>query len=397
MTAPLPEPLAEPLPEPLPEPLYEPAYEAVPSPYARFVTAALSGVLLLATLYTLYFASDFAIPVVAAVVLGLVFAPIIRRLARIGIPSVLSGALVVLTVVGGLSAGIVVLSDSATEWLNRAPVILNQLDRKLRTLKRPVEQVKEASEKVEKLADVGSGGATALSRDVVVKPPGILKQMFGTMQTVTLQLGVTLVLLFFLIASGDVFKMKLVTSMPRLRDKKRVLCIWRDVEDNVSVYLLTIALINLSLGAAIAFGLYLLGFPNAVLWGAMAGLLNFIPYLGALVGLTVVTVVSIITYDSLGQALIAPAIYLGCNIVESQLVTPSVLGRRLSLNPVVVFISVIFWGWLWGMPGAMMAVPLLIIVHVLCMNFPRLHLIAEFLTLHSQKRLRRRIRNRRPV
>lgn len=393
MTAPLPEPLAE----PLPEPLYEPAYEAVPSPYARFVTAALSGVLLLATLYTLYFASDFAIPVVAAVVLGLVFAPIIRRLVRIGIPSALSGALVVLTVVGGLSAGIVVLSDSATEWLNRAPVILNQLDRKLRTLKRPVEQVKEASEKVEKLADVGSGGATALSRDVVVKPPGILKQMFGTMQTVTLQLGVTLVLLFFLIASGDVFKMKLVTSMPRLRDKKRVLCIWRDVEDNVSVYLLTIALINLCLGAAIAFGLYLLGFPNAVLWGAMAGLLNFIPYLGALVGLTVVTVVSIITYDSLGQALIAPAIYLGCNIVESQLVTPSVLGRRLSLNPVVVFISVIFWGWLWGMPGAMMAVPLLIIVHVLCMNFPRLHLIAEFLTLHSQKRLRRRIRNRRPV
>jgi predicted PurR-regulated permease PerM len=374
---------------PLPANLLEPAPDTVTALYTRFVTVALSGVLLLATLYTLYFASDFAIPVVAAVILGLVFAPFIRRLARIGIPSAISGALVVLTVVGGLSAGIVVLSDSATQWLNRAPIVLNQLDRKLRTLKRPVEQVKEASEKVEKLADVGSSGATARGRDVVVKPPGILKQMFGTMQTVMLQLGVTLVLLFFLISSGDAFKMKLVASMRRYRGKKRVLCIWRDVEDNVSVYLLTITLINLCLGGAIAIGLFLMGFPNAALWGAMAALLNFIPYLGALVGLTVVAVVSIITYDPLGQAAIAPAIYLGCNIIESQLITPSVLGRRLSLNPVVVFISVIFWGWLWGMPGAMMAVPLLIIVHVLCTNFPRLRFIAEFLTLHSQKRDRR--------
>jgi len=212
-----------------------------------------------------------------------------------------------------------------------------------------------------------------------------------------LQLCVTLVLLFFLIASGDAFKMKLVAATPRYRDKKRVLCIWRDVEDNVSVYLLTIALINLCLGGTIAIGLYLIGFPNAALWGAMAALLNFVPYLGALVGLTVVAVVSIITYDPIGPALIAPAIYLGCNVVESQLVTPSVLGRRLSLNPVVVFVSVIFWGWLWGMPGAMMAVPLLIIVHVLCMNFPRLHLIAEFLTLHPQKRARRRTGTEHPV
>lgn len=375
---------------PLPNDLFDPAHVTTSTSYSRFVIFALSGVLLLATLYTLYFASDFAIPVVAAIILGLVFAPFIRRLSRIGIPPAISGALVVLTVVGGLSSGIVVLSDSATEWLNRAPIVLNQLDRKLRTLKRPVEQVKEASEKVEKLAEVGSGGATAPGRDVVVKPPSILKQMFGTMQTVALQLGVTLVLLYFLIASGDIFKMKLVTTMRRYRDRKRVLCIWRDVEDNVSIYLLTIALINLCLGAAIAISLYFMGFPNAALWGAMAALLNFIPYLGALIGLTVVTVVSIITFDPLGQAVIAPAIYLCCNIIESQLVTPSVLGRRLSLNPVLVFISVIFWGWLWGMPGAMMAVPLLIIVHVLCMNFPRLRFVSALLTLHPRKRARRR-------
>jgi len=358
-----------------------------PSPlrfYTRFVTVALSGVLLLATLYTLYFASEFAIPVVAAAILGLVFAPLVRRLSRFGIPSSMTGGLIVLSIVGGLSTGIFFLSDSATDWLNRAPVVLSQLDYKLRELKRPVEQVKEASDRVEELAKVGVSGSAGSEPNVVVKPAGILERIFGTMQTVLIQLCVTLVLLFFLIAAGDMFKARLVQALRRYSDKKRTICIWRDVENNVSIYILTIAVINIGLGIAIALGLYALGLPNALLWGAMAMLLNFIPYLGALVGLVIVTAVSLITFGSLGTAAMAPAIYASCNLIESQLVTPAVLGRRLSLNPVIVFISVIFWGWLWGMPGAMMAVPLLIIVHVLCSHIPGVHFLAELLTMRSE-------------
>jgi len=117
-----------------------------PRPYAQFVTAALSGVLLLATLYTLYFASDFAIPVVAAIVASLVFAPLVRAVARWGLPAPITGAFIVATIIGGLSCSIVVLSDSASAWLNRAPSILNELEVKLHDLKRPVEKVKEASE-----------------------------------------------------------------------------------------------------------------------------------------------------------------------------------------------------------------------------------------------------------
>jgi len=355
-------------------------------PHARFVTVALAGVLLLATLYTLYFASEFAIPVVAAVILSLVFSPLVRSLSRRGVPSTLTGGLIVLSIIGALSAGIYQLSDSATQWLNRAPSVLSQLDYKLRELKRPVQKVQEATDQVEKLANVGNEGKKTSSQNVVVKPAGILEQIFGTMRTVLVQLSVTLVLLFFLIGSGDIFKMKLVTAMARYSDKKRTICIWRDVESNVSVYILTITVINICLGLTIAGGLYAIGLPNALLWGTMAVLLNFIPYLGALVGLAVVTVVSIITFDSLGTAIIAPLIYAGCNLIESQLVTPSILGRRLALNPVVVFISVIFWGWLWGMPGAMMAVPLLIIVHVLCSNIPGLYFISDLLTLEPQTR-----------
>jgi predicted PurR-regulated permease PerM len=179
-------------------------------------------------------------------------------------------------------------------------------------------------------------------------------------------------------------------TMRRNSDKRRALHIWRDVEQSVSTYLLTITLINICLGAAVAAGLFAIGLPNALLWGAMAGILNFIPYIGVLVGLSVVAVISIITFDSLSHAMIAPLFYASCNIIESQFVTPSVLGRRLSLNPVVVFISVIFWGWLWGMVGAMMAVPLLIIVYVLCTHFPRLQFVAGFITLHTPKVKRRR-------
>ena len=310
--------------------------------YARFVTVALSGVLLLATLYTLYFARDFMIPIAAAIILNLVFAPIVRTLSRKRIPSAVTGGLVILMIVAALSAGIVTLSGAASGWLNRAPKVLTQLDRKLKDIKRPVEQVKKASEQVEALANASGTGRRAPNRDVVVNSPNFLKQMVGTMQAVMIQLGVTIVLLFFLLASGDVFKFKLVTAMPRLSEKKRALSIWRDVEQDVSVYLRTITIINASLGVVIGLGLYAIGLPNALLWGVMAALLNFIPYIGALVGLSVVSVVAIITFDPLSHAMIAPLVYAASNLTESQFVTPSILGKRLSLNPVVVFVSVIF-------------------------------------------------------
>jgi predicted PurR-regulated permease PerM len=355
-------------------------------PYARFVTVALSGVLLLATLYTLYFARDFMIPIAAAIILSLVFAPIVRTLSRKHVPSAVTGGFVVLMIVAALSAGIVTLSGTASDWLNRAPKVLTQLDRKLKDIKRPVEQVKKASEQVEALANAGGTGTRATNRGVVVNSPNFLKQMVGTMQAVMIQLGVTLVLLFFLLASGDVFKFKLVTAMARLSEKKRALSIWRDVEQDVSVYLRTITIINAGLGVVIGLGLYAIGLPNALLWGVMAALLNFIPYIGALVGLSVVSVVAIITFDSLSHAMIAPLVYAASNLAESQFVTPSILGKRLSLNPVVVFVSVIFWGWLWGMPGAMMAVPMLITVNGICTHFPALRIVAEFLTLEAGDR-----------
>lgn len=337
-----------------------------------------SAILTLATLYTLYFASDFFIPVVAAVVLNLVVSPWMRAFAKKRIPPPVTGAVIVLGLVAVLTTGAVQLSDAAAEWLARAPVAIGQLEYKLRSIKEPVEKVKEASEQVQQIAEVGQDSQS--QQEVVVKPPSVLENLFGTMRSVVVQIVVTLVLLFFLISAGDIFKAKLVAAMPTLTSKKRVMAIWQQIERDVGVFVSTVTVINVAFGAAVAVGLYLIDMPNPLLWGTIAGLLNFVPYIGALVGLTVITVVAIITFDSLSYALLAPAIYVGLNFLEAQFLTPSILGNRLSLNAAIVFVAVIFWGWLWGVAGAVFAIPILIGVKTVCEHSPRLQMVAEFLT-----------------
>jgi predicted PurR-regulated permease PerM len=193
-------------------------------------------------------------------------------------------------------------------------------------------------------------------------------------------MGVTLILLLFLLASGDMFYEKLVKSLPTLTDKKRGVRIARTVQREVSRYLLTISLINTGLGAVIAAGMLAIGMPNPVLWGVLAALLNFIPYLGSLLGIVLVGLVALVSFDAIWPALLAPLIYLACTAVEAQLVTPLVIGRRLEMNPVVIFLAIAFWGWLWGIVGALIAVPLLVILKVFADHVESLSAAGEFLS-----------------
>ena len=188
-----------------------------------------------------------------------------------------------------------------------------------------------------------------------------------------------IVLLYFLLASGDLFLRKLVRVLPRLSDKKRAIEIARQTEGHISTYLSTVTLINIALGLIVGVAMHLVGMPNAILWGVMAGLLNFIPYLGALATAGILAIVSVLTFDSLGRALVAPLLYLAINTVEGYLVTPMLLGRRLTLNPVVIFLGIILWGWLWGIPGALLAVPILATFKIFCDQIEPLAPIGEFL------------------
>jgi predicted PurR-regulated permease PerM len=153
----------------------------------------------------------------------------------------------------------------------------------------------------------------------------------------------------------------------------------REIEDNISKYLVTVTLINACLGLAGGFVLWLIGMPSPFLFGAMAGLFNFVPYLGAAVSIGIFTLVSTATFDNLGYALLAPGAYLVLEVLEGNFITPWIMGRRLTLNPVMIFIALTFWGWIWGIPGALLAVPFLAMFKIFCDHIEPLAPIGEFL------------------
>jgi predicted PurR-regulated permease PerM len=325
----------------------------------------------------IYFARDFLLPVLLAFVLALTLSPIVRYLQKRGIAPSLSAVVLVLIMLGIFSAGAYLLTDPVTEWVERAPEISQRIQQKLATLRKPVEAVVKASEQVNTITE---GVSSPAVQKVVVQQPGLLSVAANNLVSVLSTAGVTLVLLLFLLASGTMFYEKMIGILPTFRDKKRALTIAYDVEKEVSQYLLTITFINTLFGVYIAAAMTLVGMPNPILWGVAATLLNYIPYIGALGGILMVGVVALISFDSITYAAIPPLLYLAGAVMEGQIVTPIFLGRRLELNSVAIFIFVALWSWLWGIVGAIIAVPLLVSIKVFCEHFEQMSALGEFLS-----------------
>jgi predicted PurR-regulated permease PerM len=198
--------------------------------------------------------------------------------------------------------------------------------------------------------------------------------------TLLVGIGETLVLVYLLLASGDLFLQKLVRVMPTLSDKKRAVEISHEIQQNISNYLFSVSVINLGLGLAVSGGLYFMGVPNAAMWGMLVAVLNFVPYFGPITGVIMLGTVGLLTFDTLGQGLLPPVWYLVLHLLESNLITPVLLGRRFTLNPVVIFVSLIFWTWLWGVPGALLSVPILVSIKVVCDRVPAMSPVSELLS-----------------
>ena len=342
----------------------------------RLMRSLLIGIFIFMVIYALYFARDFFMPVVLAFLLALTLTPIVRFLKWHGVPEPLSATLLVLLAVLSLAAVGYFLSGPIVDLVNRAPTIGRQVTERLAELRHPFEQVMEVSKQVEKVAE------TAQEPDVqkvVVAQPGILSQAAGNLLSAGTTAAITFVLSLFLLASGTMFYEKTIQSFARMSEKKRALRLVYDVEREISRYLLTVALINTGLGVAVALGLWGLGMPTPFVWGAAAAALNFLPYVGAVVTVVLVAAIALISFDTLSYALLAPAFVLACNLVEGQLVTPLIVGRRLEINAVAVFVAVAFWSWLWGFIGALIAVPLLVVIKVFCDHFESWRHIGIFL------------------
>ncbi|HEX2223960.1 MAG TPA: AI-2E family transporter [Thermoanaerobaculia bacterium] len=338
---------------------------------------ALTGLFVLALFYTLYLGRSFFLPIVLALLLSFVLSPVVRFLRRLRIPTALGAGLVVFGLLGGLVFGVYELAGPASEWAQQAPRSLRRLERKLSEFKKPVQTVSKATQQMEKMTEVG-GGSTQ-TRKVEVQTETLGERMFSQVSALVAGGVVMFILLFFLLASGDLFLRKMIKVLPRLGDKKRAVEIARQIETDISAYLSTVTLINIGLGLATWGILALIGFPNPMLWGVLATVTNYIPYLGAILMMAVLAAVGFLTFDDAATALMAPGAYLGLNLIESYLLTPIVLGRRLTLNPVVVFLGLTFWGWLWGITGAILAVPIMVVFKIFCDHSESMASLGEFM------------------
>lgn len=333
------------------------------------------GLFILALFYTLYLARDFFLPLTLAWILSLILKPAVRALAKLHIPEAIGSAIVLLALVIPVLSGILLLAGPASAWMERVPEALEKVESQTRSMLSSASPITKAAESVQHLADK-SGDDTP---KVELKRPGLLNSAWHQAKGFVMFAAEVFILLFFFLAAGDVFALKLIQILPRLKEKKRAVEIFRDTEKGISQYLLSMTLVNLYEGVAIGVGLALLGMPNPVLWGVLACLANYIPYIGALVAGSIVTLVALVSLDSVSHGLIAPAIYFGVNFSDN-FIAPYILGRRLVLHPVVVFVAVMFWGWIWGIAGILLAVPILIVIKVICDHVPALAPFAEFLT-----------------
>ncbi|MGH8049729.1 MAG: AI-2E family transporter [Arenimonas sp.] len=344
-------------------------------------TWALPGLLLLAILTVLFLARDIILPVVAALILSLVFLPLVRGLKKIFIPAPLGAGLIVLALLSGFVSGVYNLAEPASEWLDKAPQSLREIDSKLRKITGSVKNVATATAQVQDMTEKLTNGGVPQKkpREVIVKEPTIAGAFFYGAKDFMVSAISTLVLLYFLLASGDLFLRKTIAVTPRFSDKKRAVDIAQQVEAAVSRYLFTVAFINVVLGGSVALAMYLMGVPNPVLWGVMVCILNFIPYIGDIISFSVLTIVGLLTFDELWMSLSVPGVFYLLTAIEGYLITPLIVSRRLSLNPVVIILSVLFWGWMWGVPGALLAVPILVALKTVCDRVDSLQVLGEFL------------------
>ncbi len=351
-------------------------------PTARPTSAKALGTLaVLAVAYTLYFAADFLLPFTLAIVLYLLLSPAMRFLnKRLHIPRALAALLLIVVlfaVVGGITAAI---SVPASEWVGRIPQSLPTMQQKLGFLQGPIAYLQHGYDQLSGLMGSGpkggsqGGGLPGLSSLTSLGGSILsgLKNMLADGFTI-------LLLLYFFLYAGDTLLRRLVEVLPTWEDKRRAVQIASEIEENVASYLATITVMNTLVGTLNGLSVWLLGMPNPLLFGTIAFLLNYIPILGPMTGIVIFFIVGLFTFSQPLFALVPAGIYLAIHILEGETITPMLLARRLTLNPVLVIVSLFFWDWMWGIPGALLSVPLLAVTKIVCDHLPGLNGLGHML------------------
>jgi predicted PurR-regulated permease PerM len=322
----------------------------------------LGGLLLLAMLGACYVASDIILPIVLAFVLSLVLQPAMRALERVRLPRGIAAMFLILVLFGTLGGLGAVLSGPAVSWAQKLPAGIPKLQEHLSFLSQPIAAVQKFADQAQGLTQASE----AKPVPVAVQGAGLSDRLLSGTRAFASGLLETVLVLFFLLVSGDTFLRRLVEILPRFKNKRQAVDISQQIESDVAAYLFTITIMNLAVGIAIGTVMAFCGVGDPVLWGAVAFLLNYIPILGPMIGVVVFLLAGLLSIDSLWGAFLPAGLYLLIHLVEGETVTPMLLARRFTINPVLVILSLVFWYWMWGVPGAILSTPMLAITKIIC-------------------------------
>jgi predicted PurR-regulated permease PerM len=333
-------------------------------------TILLAGLFIFATLAVAYFAAEVILPIVLAFTLMLLLSPGMRLLSRVRIPRSLSALLLILVVLTAIFALGAAVSGPAKKWAERLPEGLPRIEEKLRFLSEPIKTVTDFLQRADNMGQEGAPPKSGL---------GLSAALFRGTEHFASGLFETILVLFFLLVSGDTFLRRLVEIMPRFRDKRQVVDLSQQIENNISAYLVTITLMNVAVGLATGVMMWACGVGDPVLWGVVAFLLNYIPIMGPLFGFLLFLFAGLLAIDSPWLSMLPAGLYLLIHILEGETITPMLLASRFTLNPVLVIVSLIFWFWMWGIPGAILSVPMLAIIKIICDGVKPLNALGHFL------------------
>jgi len=339
-------------------------------------TFFLGGLFGLGALAALYVASSIILPVMFALVLNLLLQPAVRFLGRLHLPRAVGALFTVFLVIGALVGLVAALSVPATTWAERLPEGIPRLEAHLRLVSGPIQALQKVIQQAEQAADAppGKGSIVSVRRDL-----GITGVLFAGTRSVLDGLFTTVLVLYFLLVAGNIFLRRVVEILPTFSNKRQAVDISQQIQEDISGYLLTITAMNAAVGIATAAAMYLCGLGDPLLWGATAFLLNYIPILGPLFGVCIFVLVGMLSFESLWWALLPSVLYFGIHLVEGETLTPLLLARRFTLNPVLIILSLVFWFWMWGVLGAILAVPMLAILKIICDRLRPLKALGHFL------------------
>jgi predicted PurR-regulated permease PerM len=309
----------------------------------------------------LYFAHSVFIPIALALLIALVLSSPVEALHRQGLSRSVSATLILVTFIGLTGAAVDRLWEPAQQWLAGAPRTAKIIEQKLGPVARVLRRIDAVTDRAEHLTDAAAGASAAAKPGPSTSASeGLLLE---TRSALVAMLTIT-ILTLFLLAGGPPMLARMTASLARDVHSTHILKVIEAVRSEVARYYATIAVINLGLALATGVAMMALGMPNPVLWGALAGVLNFIPYVGSAATLVVLVIVAFVSFDGAGHVLAVGATYLGLATIEGQIVQPLLVGHRLDLSPIIVFLALWFGGWFWGIAGIVLAVPSLVALKV---------------------------------